>query len=93
MKSKVGRRWRLESRSQMTRIPIVLILLSNIVFCDQAGRTEGTEGTAVASKIITRKEGEHASFQCEVNTSGEFLTSQSQVNIISFNSNYSRNSF
>ena len=74
----------------MTRIPIVLILLSNIVFCDQ---TERTERTAGPTKILTRKEGEHASFQCEVNTSGEFLTSQSQVNIISFNSNYSRNSF
>ena len=59
----------------MTRIPIVLILFSNIVFCDQTERTERTEGTERTSphtKIITRKEGEHVSFQCDVNTSGEF---------------------
>ena len=54
----------------MTRIPIVLILLSNIVLCDQTERTGRTE------KILTRKEGEQASFKCEVNTSGEFLTRQ-----------------
>ena len=59
----------------MTRIPIVLILFSNIVFCDQTDRTERTEGTertGAHTKIITRKEGEHVSFQCDVNTSGEF---------------------
>ena len=62
----------------MTRIPIVLILFSNIVFCDQTERTErterteGTERTGAHTKIITRKEGEHVSFQCDVNTSGEF---------------------
>ena len=59
----------------MTRIPIVLILFSNIVFCDQTERTERTEGTertGAHTKIITRKEGEHVSFQCDVNTSGEF---------------------
>ena len=59
----------------MTRIPIVLILFSNIVFCDpteRTERTEGTERTGAHTKIITRKEGEHVSFQCDVNTSGEF---------------------
>ena len=52
----------------MTRIPIVLILLGNIVFCDETVSPE-----AGKIKDVTRKEGEHVSFQCGVSNLGENL--------------------
>ena len=48
----------------MTRIPIVLILLGNIVSCDLTVRNMVKPLESVGSNNVTRKEGEHVSFHC-----------------------------
>ena len=55
----------------MTRIAIFLILLGNIASSDETGQDVVKAHRTVGSKNVTRKEGEHVMFSCDVKSAGE----------------------